>query len=77
MENKKETYRLVADSNVDMSGMIDEGTLEELATDTGFYFFKVDDDDRPYLVYDDENEMNSDPDGHKAIGHLEPIREVE
>jgi len=74
MENEKE-YRMVVDSNVDMSGMIDEGTLEEFKRHTGFYFIAIDDDERPYLVYDDEDYMKSDPDGRHAIGHLEPIRE--
>jgi sugar/nucleoside kinase (ribokinase family) len=70
-------YRMVVDSNVDMSGMIDEGTLEEFKRHTGFYFVENDDDDRPFLVYNDKDRMRRDPDGRYAIGHLEPIREVE
>ena len=77
MENEKETYRMVVDSNVDMSGKIDAGTLDELIESTGFYFYEINDPDRPFLIYDDEDRMKSDPDGRYAIGYLEPIREVE
>jgi len=77
MENKKKEYKMVVDSNIDISGMIDEGTLEELSKNTGFFFIEIDDDERPYLVYSDDVLMESDPDGRYAIGHLEPIQEAD
>jgi len=68
-------YKMVVNSNVDMSGKIDEGTLKELSEDTGFFFVEIDDDDRPYLVYSDLEDMESDQTGAKAIGHLQPTEE--
>jgi len=76
MQNEKE-YRMVVDSNVDMSGKIDVGTLEELSKNTGFFFIEIDDDERPYLVYSDDVLMESDPDGRYAIGYLTVMQEME
>jgi len=70
-------YRLVVNGNVDMSGKIDVGTLDELVESTGFCFYEVDDNDRPFLVYRDVDEMEHDPDGSHAIGYLTVIQEVE
>jgi sugar/nucleoside kinase (ribokinase family) len=74
--SKMEYYRLVVNGNVDMSGKIDEGTLRELVESTGFCFVVVDDEDRPFLVYRDRDEMDRDPDGRHAIGYLTPIQEM-
>jgi sugar/nucleoside kinase (ribokinase family) len=65
-------YRLVVNENVDMSGKIDQGTLREIVESTGFCFYEIDDEDRPYLVYRDVDEMNRDPDGRHAVGYLTP-----
>ena len=70
-------YKLVVNDNVDMSGKVVEGTLVEIAESTGFCFVEIDDDDRPYLVYRDVDEMDRDPDGSHAIGYLAPIQDVE
>jgi len=67
---------LVVNNNIDMSGKIDEGTLDELVESTGFCIYEVDDDDRPFLVYRDVDEMNRDPDGSHAIGYLTVIQEM-
>jgi len=67
-------YRLVVNGNVDMSGKVGEGTLREIVESTGFCFYEVDDEDRPYLVYRDEDEMERDPDGSHAIGYLTVIQ---
>jgi len=72
-----EYYRLVVNGNVDMSGKVGEGTLDELVESTGFCFYEVDDEDRPFLVYRDEAEMEHDPDGRHAIGYLTVIQEME
>ena len=72
-----EQYRLVVNGNVDMSGKIDIGTLAEIVESTGFCFYEVDDDERPYLVYRDRDELDRDPDGSHAIGYLTPIQDVE
>jgi hypothetical protein len=69
-----EYYRLVVSGDVDMSGKIDQGTLREIVESTGFCFYQVDDEDRPYLVYRDRDELDRDPDGRHAIGYLEPIK---
>jgi len=71
-----EQYRLVVNGNVDMSGKIDQGTLREIVESTGFCFYEVDDEDRPYLVYRDRDELDRDPDGSHAIGYLTPIQKV-
>jgi len=70
-----EQYKMIVASNIDMSGKIDEGTLEELNKNTGFFFLEIDDDERPYLVYSNENQMEHDPDGRYAIGYLTVIQE--
>jgi len=72
-----EQYRLVMDNGIDMSGKIDQGTLREIVESTGFLFYAVDDPERPYLVYRDRNELERDHDGSHAIGHLEPIQEMD
>ena len=72
-----EYYRLVVDNNIDMSGKVVEGTLAEIVESTGFCFYEVDDDERPYLVYRDRDELDRDPDGRHAIGYLTPIQDVE
>jgi len=72
-----EHYKMIVNGNVDMSGKIDEGTLDELIESTGFCFYEVEDDDRPFLVYRDVDEMERDPDGSHAIGYLTVIQEVE
>jgi len=72
-----EQYKMIVDGNVDMSGKIDVGTLHELIESTGFCFYEVDDDDRPFLVYRDVDEMERDTDGRHAIGYLTPIQEMD
>ena len=67
-------YKLVVNDNVDMSEKIDEGTLVEIVESTGFCFVSNDDDDRPYLVYRDEEDANRDSDGSHAIGYLTVIQ---
>ena len=44
---------------------------------TGFFFLENDDDERPYLVYSDEKQMENEPDGRYAIGYLTDIQVVE
>jgi hypothetical protein len=73
-----ERYRIHINSSINLRGLLDEGTLEELKNYyTVLYFLGIDDPDRPYLVYDDEDYMKSDPDGRYAIGFLEPIQEMD
>jgi sugar/nucleoside kinase (ribokinase family) len=72
-----EQYRLVVDNGIDMSGKRTEGTLLELVKSTGFCFYEVDDPERPFLVYRNVDELERDHDGSHAIGHLEPIQEME
>jgi len=72
-----EYYKLVVNGNIDMTGKMDEGTLDELIESTGFCFYEVDDDDRPFLVYRDVDEMERDPDGSHAIGYLTVIQGME
>ena len=52
------------------------GTIDEL-TDRlrqDYYLCEIDDPDRPYLLYDDEDDMKKDPDGHKAIGCIMKVQ---
>jgi len=72
-----EQYKMIVGNNIDMSGKIDVGTLDELIESTGFCFCEIDDDDRPFLVYRDVDELERDPDGRYAIGYLTVIQEVE
>ena len=74
-EQHEPVYKMVVDSNVDMSGKIDEGTLHEIIESTGFCFYEIDDPERPYLVYRDRDELDRDPDGRHAIGYLQPTEE--
>jgi len=74
---KMEYYKLVVNGNVHMSRKIGVGTLHELIESTGFCFYEIADEDRPFLVYRDEDEMNRDPDGRHAIGYLTPIQVVD
>jgi hypothetical protein len=41
--------------------------------DDEFYVRATNDKDRPFLVYNDEDVMKSDPNGRYAIGYIEPI----
>jgi hypothetical protein len=72
-----EQYKMIVGDNIDISGKFNEGTLAELIESTGFSFFEIDEPERPYLVYRDENQMENDPDGRYAIGYLVPIRKMD
>lgn len=74
MKNEsREVYEIDLKESTQLNGNV--GTLEELkrAVNKDYYIFEIDDDERPYLIYSDEEDMQSDTDGRKAIGSIRKI----
>jgi len=55
--------------------VVDWGSLRELVNRCDYLLLEMEDDERPYLLYDSEKLRDKDPDGRYAIGMIRKIYE--
>ena len=74
MKTEEKVYEIDLKESTQLNGNV--GTLEELkrgVVNEDYYIFEIDDDERPYLIYSDEEDMQSDTDGRKAVGCIRKV----